>query len=96
MGGWVAAKTQGPACSMGAGLGEGPAPIPGCELQPDPRQGAPFDSFILTAAPGSGRAQRDLAADGRVCWSGVLELWSLPGPFVPGLQHFPGQFVCLF
>lgn len=31
-----------------------------------------------------------------VCLSGVLELWSLPGPFVPGLQHFSGQFVCLF
>lgn len=36
----------------GVGRGKGPAPIPGCKLEPDPRQGAPFDSFILTAAPG--------------------------------------------
>lgn len=51
MGGWVAVKTQGPACpTVGGGMGV-PTPIP------DPRQGAPFDSFVLTAAPGGGREQ---------------------------------------
>lgn len=31
--------------------------VPGCGLEPDSQLGAPFDSLILTAAPGGGREQ---------------------------------------